>query len=167
MGIAHPVQSERGCSVRSRRLLIIAATFVAAANAACAAEEPKSLNTLLDERIEKNEAYRDEFAKAATESPVADVLVPAEHNVGQRWIDMLTYARQSTDMKLKAHLLRLDYSEEVRATAYDLEYAEGLIEKGKVRIQLAHWNLRLHLVDRSEKAALGADEVSPEAKVGE
>lgn len=141
-------------------LLVVA--LVLFANGRClSAEDRISLNDLLDERIQKNIEYKEEFSEAAKESPVADLLVPAEEQVGQKWVDLLRFARESNDIAVKSHVLQLDYAEEIRSTTYDLEYAEDLLEKAKIRIQLAYWNTRLQLV---KELAAGAGQPKAEVK---
>lgn len=143
-----------------RRVFTVSILFCVSAFA----DEPKTLDDMIDERIKKNIEYRDEFSEDAKSSPIADQLVPVEKQVGQKWVDLLKYARASQDIAFKAHVLRLDYCEEIRSSCYELEYAEGLLEKTKYNLEMSYWRTRLKLVDEFEKAELADSEKKQSGK---
>ncbi len=116
-----------------------------------------AMDELIDERIKVNEEYRDEFADLAKESEFAEQLVPLEKKNGQEWVDYLKYVRTLNDKKLKIHVLRLEYMEEVITAYGNLEYAEGVIDKTAAQVQLNIWKKKLEdfekLVTEDAKAA--------------
>ncbi|MEP2774475.1 MAG: hypothetical protein ABJQ29_15385 [Luteolibacter sp.] len=109
--------------------------------------EAGTLDSMLDERIILNEKYRDDFAKDAEQSPLAEDLVPLEKKIGDAWVNYLRYIRNSTDPKLKVHALRLEFLDELRGCYYELEYADSLIEKVNIRGEIATWKKLLTRLD--------------------
>ena len=128
------------------------------------AEEESLLDKMLTERIKMNEKYRDEYAKDAEDSPFAKDLVPLEKKIGQGWVDYLTYVRSLKNQKLKKQILKLELLGELSYCYYDLEAAEGLIEKASLRSKIAKWKkeiAKLESID-TEKAAPNPDLPAPQ-----
>jgi len=106
-----------------------------------------TLNDLLDRRIEINKKYRDQYTEEAGEAEFAEKLQPLEKEIGQGWVDYLTYVKSLKDEKLKEQVLRLELLQELSGCYYDLEYAEGLLEKAKLRGKIKGWERELALLD--------------------
>ncbi len=103
----------------------------------------ETLDQLLSRRIQLNEKYRDEFTKDAAESPLAKDLQPLEKKIGQQWVDYLTYVKAQKDDKLKAYVIRLELLDELRGCYYDLEFAEGVHEKVRLKLSIGKWKKEL------------------------
>lgn len=123
----------------------------------------ETLNDLLDRRIKLNEGYRDQYAEEAGESEFAKKLQPLEKEVGQAWVDYLKYVKSLKDDKLKEQVLRIEILHELTGCYYDLEYAEGMLEKAKLGGKIKRWERELKLLDK----IVGKDEKAPKkAEVG-
>lgn len=110
------------------------------------------LNKLLDERIEANEQYRDDFTEEAKESKFADKLVPLEKKNGQEWVDYIKYVRASDDKKLKAYVLKTEIMGELISAYYDLEFAEGLLDKTTANTMVKKWKTKLEELEKAIEA---------------
>lgn len=130
------------------KLLIFPILFLLSAFTTLAEEkEAPTLDSMLDDRIALNEKYRDEFAKDAESSPLAEDLVPMEKKFGDAWVHYLKYIRASDDVKLKVHALRVELLDEIVGCYHSLEYAESLIEKVNLRADIAAWKKLLTRLD--------------------
>ena len=108
-----------------------------------ATEKLKTLDNYLDDRIAANIKYREDFVEEAKESPVAKDLIPVEKKLGDEWVEFIKYVHESKDEKLKIHSLRIEFLDEIRGCYYDLEIAEGFLEKLKIKGEIAKWNKAL------------------------
>ncbi|BCX47379.1 hypothetical protein HAHE_12870 [Haloferula helveola] len=137
---------------------VLAAVFLFSLAGPVFAEDKPGLDELLDERIEANEKYRDRFAKEAEESPYAKDLQPLEKKIGQEWVDFLKHVKASEDEKLKLHTLRLEFMDELRGCYYDLEYAEGVLERATIRSEILKWKKKVERVEELAKAPVADGE---------
>lgn len=125
----------------------------------------ETLDQLLERRIALNEDYRDRFTKEAAESPVAKDLQPLEKKLGQQWVDYLTYVKQQKDDKLKAYVIRLELLDEIRGCYYDLEFAENMLEKASLNLEISKWKKELEALNKIVKQdGAGQLPTRPESK---
>ena len=126
----------------------------------------EKLDAMLGERIKVNAQHRDEFAKAAEESPLAAALVPLEKKTGQAWVDYLTYVKSLDDDQLKIHVLRLEFYAELGDCLYDLEVAQGQQEVDDIKQELKGWKEKMDELDKvvAELKGVGEDKVMSEDK---
>jgi hypothetical protein len=106
----------------------------------------ETLDQMLSQRIKLNEKYRDQFTKEAAESRLAKDLQPLEKQIGQHWVDYLTYVKAQKDDKLKAYVIRLELLDELRGCYYDLEYTESVVEKAALKLEIAKWKKELEIL---------------------
>ena len=128
----------------------------------------EALDALFDERIKDNEEYRDQYAKEAEDTTVAEELVPHEKESGQMWVDYLKHVKEKGDLKTKEYVLSLEYRGELSGAYWDLEYAEGVLEKTQARAKITKYKRKLEELDQllnPEKAAKPEEKAAePEAK---
>lgn len=108
--------------------------------------EEKSLNDHLEDRVVLNAKYAKRFVEEAEESPYAKRLQPIEKELGSEWVGLLKKVKSSDDDQLKMMVLRIEILDEIRACYYDLEWAESMAEKVKLRNQLAQWKKLLVVI---------------------
>jgi len=145
-------------NIHFRKLSLISLLGFILASSFSLAKEPSILDQMLTDRIKLNEKYRDEYAKVAEDSPLAKDLVPLEKKVGQAWVDYLTYIQSLKNPKLTKATVKLEILSEIQGCYYDLEYAEGFIEKASIRSDLAKWKKKLA---KLEKVAVKGDVPQP------
>lgn len=136
------------------RTLLLLATLIALAAAPLIAADaqpadadedalPASLDAMLDERITLNEAYRDTYAEEAKEAQNAVMLEKLERSSGQAWVDLLRHVRASDDRELKIRMLRMELLGEQVSSAWDMEFAEDLMERATAATAYAGWTAAL------------------------
>ncbi|MFC4994149.1 hypothetical protein [Rubritalea tangerina] len=124
------------------------------------ADDMAKLNTMLEARVEANKKYRDQFMEDAKESDYAKKLVPLEKALGEEWVHFLNLVKKSDDKSLKVATLKLEVMDEMCGCYYDLEWSESLMEKVKLRNQLAEWKKKLEQLKEIE----GASAAKPESE---
>lgn len=92
--------------------------------AAATALQKSDLDEQVDERIALNKEYKKENVAAAKGSPNMKDIVKYESGVSDAWVALLEYSKAQKDDKLKSLVLRIEYYEELRGLAYDLEDAK-------------------------------------------
>lgn len=117
--------------------------FLLSMQPARADEEADALDRMLKDRIKLNAKYGDEYAKGAKDSPFAKDLVPLEKKIGQGWVDYLKYLRTLKNHTITKQVLKLEYMTELSGSYYDLEIAEGLVEKAAIRGDILKWKKEL------------------------
>ena len=130
------------------KAVISVLTFIFVVHYSFAEEKVQTLDDYLDKRIKLNIKYRDQFIELAKESSVSKDLTPLEKELGDEWVKYLKYARASKDKKLKAYALRLELLEEMRMCYYDLEVAEGPIEKLSLKTKIAQWRKQFAAINK-------------------
>lgn len=92
-----------------------------------------TLDAQIDERIALNKEYRKENVAAAKGTNNAPQIAKFEAGVYDAWVALLEHAKGRDDDTLKSLVLRLEYYEELRGLAWDLEDAKTGAEKKAAR----------------------------------
>lgn len=130
-----------------RTIMLGAGAF--AAGLALANVDADKLNQLLDERRTLNMEYAaDNVAWAEEEGGEYKAsLIQHERGVGNAWDDLIRYATEHDDAKLKTIVLRLEYHDELRGFYDWLGYAETDEERDEVKAEISDYEEKLKLVD--------------------
>ena len=101
------------------------------------------LNKALEERIKANQEFTEELVEYAKESKYQAELVLLENQSGDYWAAYLKYALQSKDLRLKAHVLRTEYTQEIIDGYYDLEFEENEEERALLKASIKDFKMKL------------------------
>ena len=134
------------------KLILLAvgvSAFAAAADAA-------TLDEQLTERIKANRAYTETYVELHEETQASAETVLTTRAVGEAWVQLYDYARDSEDESLKRQLLRLEYLFEISKHHYDLDAAESEAEKKVLQNGLEKYESLLQKLDETNPKVLPA-----------
>ncbi|QDT39480.1 hypothetical protein [Stratiformator vulcanicus] len=87
------------------------------------------LNELLDERTVLNKHYKKQFIEDAAGFAMEEKLKLYEGKVADAYLELIEYAKQSDDTKLKKIVLRMEYYDELRGYVWDVDAAQDGFER--------------------------------------
>ena len=122
------------------------------------AEEPLSLDAMLDQRIKEHEEYREKNVEQAKGYAVAKRLVPVEEELGQGRVEFRRSVKASDDEQMKIQVLRLELLDEIRECYILLEIAQSR-EVGEPALKkLELWKKRYDDLQKLAETKKGAAE---------